>query len=92
VTDNPFPTDDATLVMLIAACEINPDTGQTHLHQFLDMGTREKSRTQIDDMGGIPVFDVEYEEGYEPFSEHQVIRTLAGEILEMRGKWEQRGS
>ena len=26
-----FPTDETTLTMLIAACKINPDNGQTNL-------------------------------------------------------------
>ena len=82
-----FPTDDATLVMLIAACEINEDTGRTHLHDFLDMGTRIKSSELIsaeDDF--VPVYDVEYEKGYEPFSEHQVIATLARELMACRAQ------
>jgi hypothetical protein len=86
-----FPLDSATLVMLAASCEINPDTEQTHLHDFLDMGTRIKSQTDITaqvfgEEGGTPVFEVEYEEGYEPFSPQHVIRELVAEILRLRGE------
>jgi hypothetical protein len=86
-----FPTDDATLVMLIAACEINPDTGRTHLFDFLDMGSVIKSVEDIteetfgeDDEEGARVYFVEHEDGREPFSPHDVIRTLAQTILNMR--------
>ena len=86
-----FPTDDTTLTLLIAASKINPDTGRTHLHDFLDMGTRIKDQTLIagsedPDDGDIPVYEVEYQEGYEPFSEHHVIRTLAREVMETRAE------
>jgi hypothetical protein len=81
-----FPTDETTLTLLIAACNINPDTGRTHLMDFLDMGARVKSETLIEEGGpfGCPVYEVEYEEGYEPFSEQQVIQTLAQELLACR--------
>lgn len=83
-----FPLDDATLVMLSAACEINPDSGQTHLQDFLSMGERIKTQTLISDESevGAPVYFVEHEKGYEPFSEHQVIRALVSEVLELRAK------
>lgn len=80
-----FPTDETTLTMLIAACEINPDTGRTHLQDFLQMGTQEKSRVQTS-YSDPPVFEVEYEEGRAPFSEHQVISTLARELLACRAQ------
>jgi hypothetical protein len=81
-----FPTDEVTLTLLIAACEINPDTGRTHLMDFLGMGTRVKSDTLTEEDGpcGYPVYEREYEEGYAPFSEHQVIATLARELLAAR--------
>ena len=86
-----FPLDDATLVMLRSACQINPDNEQTNLHAFLDMGAREKSRTLIADgeendegFAGAPVYEVEYEEGYEPFSEHEVIVALVDEVFRLR--------
>ena len=79
-----FPVDDATLIMLAAACEINPDTGRTHLSDFLDMGTRETSRELVDDIDDIPVYEVKYEPGYEPFSPHHVIQCLVAEIQRLR--------
>ncbi len=90
-TAQDFPLDSATLVMLRAACQINPDTGQTHLHDFLDMGSRVKSQTLIEDgdgetMATAPVYEVEFEEGFAPFSEHHAIRALVGEILRLRGE------
>jgi hypothetical protein len=84
-----FPLDDATLMMLRAACEINPDTGRTHLHDFLSMGERVKSMTDETpedwDDHAPRVYFVEHEEGYEPFSEHQAIRALVDEVLRLRG-------
>lgn len=85
-----FPLDTATLIMLRAACEMNEDTGQTHLHDFLMMGAREASRSYLTSGGfgddsTIPVYEVEYEEGYEPFSEHGAIVALVGEVLRLRG-------
>jgi hypothetical protein len=89
VTD--FPLDDATLVMLAAACEINPDSGHTELHAFLDMGTRIKTQTLVDEgdpdiggMPGAPVYEVEYEAGFAPFSENDAIRALVAEIQRLR--------
>lgn len=84
-----FPTDDTTLTMLIAACEINPDTGRTHLVDFLEMGARVKSCERTEGgagtwFGDAPVYEVEYEEGAEPFSPHEVIRTLAQELMVAR--------
>lgn len=86
-----FPTDDTTLTLLIAACEINPDTGRSHLMDFLDMGARVKSETLVEDgegtwFGDAPVYIVEHEEGYEPFSPNEVIRTLARELMAARGR------
>ena len=34
--------------------------------------------------GGAPVFFVEYEEGYEPFSPHDAIRALVAEVQRLR--------
>lgn len=81
-----FPTDETTLTLLIAACEINPDTGRTHLMDFLEMGARVKSETLVDGEEGESgaVYFVEHEEGYEPFSPHHVIKTLACELLAVR--------
>jgi hypothetical protein len=83
-----FPLDSATLLLLRAACEINPDTGRTHLHDFLSMGERVKSATLLDAEGpfGHPIYEVEFEDGYAPFSEHSVISTLATEVLRLRGE------
>jgi hypothetical protein len=82
-----FPTDETTLTLLMAACRINPDSGQTELHSFLDMGTRIKSTEDISyrfEGEGAPVFMVEYEPGYAPWSETQVIIALSEEILRLR--------
>lgn len=86
-----FPTDDATLHLLIGACQINPDTGRTHLLDFLDFGSIEKSRELVDEggCGGFPVYHVEFEEGTAPFSPNQVIQTLAEELMEARHKAEE---
>lgn len=92
MSDTRLPLDDATLIMLRSACEINPDNEQTNLHAFLDMGTREKSRTLIREadedydggFDGAPIYEVEYEEGYEPFSEHEVIIALVDEVFRLR--------
>lgn len=87
-----FPTDETTLRLLIAACEINPDTGQTHLQDFLEMGSRVKSETLVGETetpfadGAVPIYDVEYEEGYAPFSEHQALINLAEDLIEARGE------
>ena len=56
--------------------------------RFLEMGARVKSMTDISDEFedvGAPVFFVEHEEGYEPFSPHDVIRALVAEVLRLRG-------
>ena len=57
-----------------------------HLHDFLSMGERVKSQELVDDWGGVPVYEVEFEEGFEPFSEHQAISALVGEVLRLRGE------
>lgn len=80
-----FPTDEMTLRLLIEACDINADTGRSHLQDFLQMGTRVKSRTQLD-YGYPPVYEVEYEKGAGPWSEQLVIQALATEILRLRGE------
>lgn len=51
---------------------------------------REASRSYLTSGGfgddsTIPVYEVEYEEGYEPFSEHGAIVALVGEVLRLRG-------
>jgi hypothetical protein len=84
-----FPVDDATLVMLAAACEVNPDTGRSHLLDFLHMGTQEKSREDVShevggEIGEGVAFFIEYEEGAAPFSPHDVIRALVTEIQRLR--------
>lgn len=80
-----FPVDDATLVMLAEACRINPDLGRTTLHDFLDMGSRVASSEQIDDGDeGAPVYLVEHEPGYAPYSPNQVILALVAEIQRLR--------
>lgn len=91
MNESRLPLDDATLIMLRSACEINPDNGQTNLHAFLDMGSREKSQTLIaegdedtEGFAGAPVYEIEYEEGYEPFSEHEVIIALVDEVFRLR--------
>lgn len=85
-----FPTDETTLTLLIAACNINPDTGRTHLMDFLNFGSIVKSEELLegpDPMGGdVPTYFVEFEEGTSPFSPNQVIRTLAEELLEIRAR------
>lgn len=85
---NDFPTDETTLTLLVAACEINPDTGQSHLLDFLDMGTRERSRTIVsdgvdEDEDGM-IVHVEYEPGFEPYSPQQVIVALVDEVRRLR--------
>ena len=82
----PFPLDDATLVMLASACEINPDTGRTHLMDFLDMGSRIAARELVSgqDDDGSPVFEVTYEDGFAPFTAHDAIRALVKEIQRLR--------
>ena len=81
---NAFPVDDTTLVMLAEACRINPDLGRTTLGDFLDMGARVKSETLLDD-DGAPVYLVEHEPGFEPFSPNDVILALVAEIQRLRG-------
>ena len=83
-----FPTDVTTLTLLIAACKINPDTGQTHLQDFLSMGARVKSETLLSEADPIPTYLIEHEPGCAPFSEHHVIQTLAEELLELRANTE----
>jgi hypothetical protein len=83
--DESFPTDEATLTLLIASCRINPDTEQTHLGDFLQMGARVKSEELLsEDDDSAPVYLVEHEPGYEPFSPQQVIITLAEEVMRLR--------
>lgn len=86
MADPVFPLDDATLVMLRAACQINPDSGHTELLSFLDMGARVKSVTDITDEcdAGAPVYLVEHEEGFEPWSPEGVIPALVDEIFRLR--------
>lgn len=78
-----FPTDEMTLRHLIVACTINEETGQTHLQDFLAMGAREKSRTQVQ-WSDPPVFEVEYADDAPMYSEHNVIVALAQELLDVK--------
>ncbi len=85
--EQPFPLDTTTLLLLRASCEINEDTGQTHLNDFLHMGSQEKSREDISDEfegEGAPVYFVEYEDGAAPFSPHDAIKALVDEVLRLR--------
>lgn len=92
-----FPTDEFSLALLEAACNVNPDSGHTELGRFLDLGTVVKSVT----MNGIvydsveealadaedddaPILDVEHEEGSAPHSPHTVIISLIEEIRRLR--------
>jgi len=93
-----FPTDEMTLTLLEAACNINPDTEHTELMRFLDMTAGPiKSVT----MNGIeydsvedaladhehetpPVLEIEREPGHEPHSEHTTIISLIWEIRRLR--------
>lgn len=87
VSEQPFPLDDATLVMLASACEINPDTGRTHLLDFLDFGSQVKTSTDIsEEFGddGPAVYLVEYEDGACPFSPHDAIKALVAEVQRLR--------
>ena len=88
-----YPTDELSLALLAEACRINPDTGQTHLGDFLDMGTRVKSQTLLSDPydDGAPVYEVEYEDGHAPHSPHTVIVSLIEEIERLRASKEETG-
>lgn len=66
--------------MLIVACTINPETGQTHLQDFLRMGSVEKFRVEVEP----GVYEVEYDEEHPNYSEHSVIVTLAEELLDFK--------
>lgn len=79
-----YPTDEMSLRLLIEACTINDETGQTHLQDFLLMGTVEKSRTDITEDDGPRIYEVEYEPGKEPHSPQTVIVSLAEELLRLR--------
>ena len=92
-----FPTDDLTLGLLAESCRLNPDTGRSHLDDFLHMGTRVATVEEggvsydtvdealADSMQETPVLYVEYEPGFEPHSPHTVIISLIEEILRLRG-------
>ena len=86
---NGFPTDETTLTLLEAACRINPDSGHTELQSFLDMGSRVKSTTLLEDIEP-PVYFVEHEPGFEPWSETQVIGALIAEIRRLRAALQRR--
>jgi hypothetical protein len=79
-----FPLDDVTLTLLRSSCQINPDSGHTELLTFLSMGERVKSRTPIGDAEGTPIYEVEFEDGFEPWSVHSVIKALVDEVLRLR--------
>lgn len=83
VTDTrTFPTDDTTLAILEAACTLGPGEDRTHLQDFLNFGTVEIGSQPLDDEGDI-VENI-YVPGYEPWSEHDVIRDLIAEIRRLR--------
>lgn len=73
-----FPTDRTTLALLRFACMVNPDTGRSHLHDFLSMGSVERSRERIAD----DVVFVDYSRP--PWSEHEVILALVDEVERLR--------
>lgn len=89
-----FPTDEVSLTMLAAACEINPDTGHTELGRFLEMTGGPVTSVTNEATGDIfssldeaveawdeeepPVFYVEHDKP--PHSEHTVIISLIEEI------------
>lgn len=75
-----FPVDDTTLALLRGAIAINPDTGHSHLHDFLRMGERIKSRT--DEGDGVEL--VEFEEGHAPWHPDEVIIALIDEVDSLR--------
>lgn len=96
----PFPTDEMTLTLLEAACNINPDTGHTELMRFLDMTagpiksvtvngieyeTVEDALADNDEHDSAPVLDIERESGHEPHSQNSVIISLIAEIRRLRG-------
>ena len=95
-----YPVDDLNLRLLAEACRINEDTGQTHLGDFLEMGTRVAS-VRNEETGetfatmeeaveaadeDVPTFFVEYAPGHEPHSPQSVILSLVGEIERLRGR------
>ena len=75
-----FPTDPATLQLLRAACQINDDTGRTHLLEFLAFGEEVVAREWIEE----DVCVIEHAPGTEPFSPHAVIVDLVDEIERLR--------
>lgn len=81
-----FPVDPTTLILLNAACEMNPDSGHTELTTFLSMGERIKSQTLVGE-GTIPIYEVKFEDGHEPFTPHDVIQALVAEIQRLRENW-----
>ena len=93
-----FPTDEVSLTMLEAACNINPDTGHTELRRFLDMTGGEVTGVTLDGVEGVfpdeasaleawgfdspPILTVEHDKP--PHSEHTVIISLVEEIRRLR--------
>ena len=94
----PFPTDEVTLTLLEAACNINPDTDHTELQRFLQMTAGPIKSVEMNgieyesieaaladhDYGEIPTLTIEREPGHEPHSEHSVIISLITEIRRLR--------
>lgn len=97
-----FPTDEVSLTMLEAACNINPDTGHTELQRFLDMTGGDITGVTLDGVEEVfpdvdsaleawgfddpPVLTVERDKA--PHSEHTVILSLIEEIRRHRGNVE----
>lgn len=95
-----FPTDEVSLTMLEAACNINPDTGHTELGRFLDMTGGDVVSVTIDGAEDVVFPDVEtaleewgfpddppvlyVERDKPPHSEHTVIISLIEEIRRLR--------
>lgn len=94
----PFPTDEMSLTLLEAACNINEDTGHTELLRFLYM-TAGPIKTVS--MGGIEyesaeaaladyeydtpaILEIDREPGDEPHSQTSVILSLIAEIRRLR--------
>lgn len=92
-----FPTDEVSLTMLEAACNINPDTGHTELRRFLDMtggevtsvtmngivyGSVEEALADAEEGYGPPILEVEHDKA--PHSEHTIIVSLIEEIRRLR--------
>lgn len=94
----PFPTDEMSLTLLEAACNINEDTGHTELQRFLNMTAGPVKSVEMDgieydsveaaladhDYDTPPILTIEREPGHEPHTEHSVIISLIAEIRRLR--------